>query len=274
VDATASATTNALASGNALVNSDFETVTNSNIPDNFIALAGTIGTNIFAGNTNPYTGNNSMWFTGTGGTPAAVYQLFGTASSTTLGQGGTPYTLSERTAYAVNIWGRTSSTPAAGILRLSLTDTSNNTLNNDNGVALSGTFLLTSLSTTYTNFNTTFVTPTLLPSAGIRLKVDLSTDISSGKSLYLDHLALTPMTNLYTNNGFAQGPYSAVFSGSAAVAVGDQYTIGMTTSMALTTWQGFIQFVFNVAGIAGLKPGLAIRIPTTAGTLVAGTYIA
>jgi len=258
--------------GNLLVNSDFETVTNTNIGDNWIALTGTRGTEIFAGASNPYTGTNSAYFLGVAGlTLTAIYQAFDTTSSATLGAGGTPYELEERTMYGLSVWVKCDSTPAAGVLTFSLTNSSGTVINDDAGNANTLSVDLTAVSSTYLNFTYAFRTPTNLP-ATVWLRAKLTTAITNGRTVYFDHIAMTPMTSLYGT--LPQGPYVAMFSGDTPPRQGDAWTAAVTTSMAKTTWQGALQLMFNIAQIQSATPGLGIRMQTTGGSTVNANLIA
>lgn len=259
-------------SGNLLVNSDMETVTNTNIPDNWIVLTGARATEIFAGASNPYTGSNSLYFLGVAGlTLTAVYQAFDTTSSTTLGAGGTPYALLERTMYGLSVWLKVDSTPAAGVLTFSLTDSSGNVLNDDAGNANTITQDLTAISSTYVNLKGYFRTPTNLPST-VWLRIKLTTAITNGRTVYIDHLSMGVGTSLYGT--LPQGPYCTIHSGDTAPRSGDAWTVAMTTNMAKTTWQGALQLLFNIAQLQSATPGLGIRMQTTGGSTVNANLIA
>jgi hypothetical protein len=213
--------------GNKLYNSDFETFTTSNVPDNWIIATGTAGTHIFAsGSTDAYTGSNALKITGdAGSTLSTVRQTFATTPSTTVGSGGTSGTLTAGEQYAVNGFVKVSAAPAAGVLRIRLVDGSNNVINDDSGTANSFTVSLTTQTTSYAAFNGTFRIPSVLPTT-IKLEVGLSTAIDSGKSLYIDDLALTPMVSLYSG-----GPSFAAFASSTKVAVNDMWTLTTTNTM-------------------------------------------
>lgn len=257
---------------NLLVNSDMETVTNTNIPDNWIALTGTRGTQIFAGASNPYTGTNSLYFLGDAGlTLTAVYQAFDTASSSTLGAGGTPYELEERTMYGFSVWVKVNATPVAGVLTASLVTSADAVINDDAGNANTLSIDLTGVSSTYLNYKYAFRTPTNLP-AVVWLRLKLTTAITSGNTVYMDHISMAPMTSLYGT--LPQGPYVSIHSGDTPPRQGDRWTVAMTTNLALTTWQGQLQYIFNIAQIQSAIPGLGIRLPTTGGSTVNANLIA
>jgi hypothetical protein len=257
--------------GNLLVNSDMEVVSNSNIADNWIVLTGTRGTQIFAGNTNPYTGSNAMWFTGSGGVATAIYQAFNTTPSTTLGSGGTAYELEQRTMYAFNAQVMVDSTPAAGVLAFSLVDDTDAVLNDDAGNANTISIDLTTVTSAYQSVKGYFRTPTNLPDV-VRLRVKTTTAITNTHTVYFDHLSLGLGQSLYGT--LPQGPYVVIHSGDTPPRQGDGWTVAMTSNLALTTWQGQLQFQFNIAQIQSVIPGLGIRMPTTGGSTVSSALIA
>jgi hypothetical protein len=254
------------ATGNLLTNSDFTAfVGNPNLPDNWTALVGTPGTDVFNGTAGGAytTGGGALQFTGTAGTLLdAVTQTFGTPTSTTAGAGGTPAVLKPDTQYAGNVWIKTSATPTAGAAEFSLVDGSNAVVNDDQAVANLATRTLTNVGTTYVNFNFVFRTPAVLPSA-LKLRVRLSTAIDSGKSVYFGRLAFREMAPVY-----AGGPHVAGFSGSAKVIAGnspDAWTFAVTQ-----TWGLFQQYFERVFGMKAL--GLTLPnsgTPTVADTLIA-----
>lgn len=223
--------------GNYTANGNYEVFTNPNLPDNWVSTGGPVSTNVFQGSV-AYDGTKSLKFTGTGGTAAKVYQPFNTPSTTGLGTGGSPSVLLPSTQYLVNFWIQVTSTPAAGVLEVSLTDGSDAIISDMQGVANSQFFTksLTAVSTSWVNVSGALRTPAVLP-AVVRLRLRLSTDIDSGKSLYIDRVGLTKAQSFYQG-----GPQLAGFSGSANVVGGlnpDTWTVALTN-----TW-GLFQKVFE-----------------------------
>jgi hypothetical protein len=209
--------------GNLLQNSDFFTSTTSNVPDNFTLVIGAAGTDTFTDTGNAYTtGGGSVKFTGTGAALLdSITQAFNTPPATGVGAGGAAYKLLPDTQYCVNLWVKTNAVPAAGILELALIDGSANVLNDDNGVANSKTFDLTSgglnIGTTFTNISATFRTPANLTTqtTPFKLRYRLSTAITSGNSVWAGRMSMVAMTPLY--NG---GPFCSVHSGSKNLIAG------------------------------------------------------
>ncbi len=248
--------------GNLLTNSDFKVFSTSNYPDNFFNLVGVAGTTIFnGGSANAYTTNGgSLQFTGDGGgTLIAVYQPFNTASSTTAGAGGTPAKLTAFMPLHLNVWVKTSATPAAGVLEFSLTDGSGTTINDQAGNANLFTKSLTAVSTSFVNVNGAFRLPAN-PPAVIRLKVRLSTSIDNTKSVYLGRMSLTKPTQIYTG-----GPYFSAHSGSTATLANDAWTLPV--SQTYGTFQREFERYFGMRGLGLVMPSSGS--PTIADSLVA-----
>lgn len=236
--------------GNMLVNGNFETFTNTDVPDNWALLVGTATTHAAASAAQFYTGAKSYSIIGDASTEVAFTQKFNTATSTGLGAGGTPATLSPLTQYAFNCWIRNSVSPAAGVFEMSLIDAiAGTTVTDDASVNNLTTRTLTTISTTWTAVNAVFRTPRILPANGVKLKLRASTAISSGTTTFIDRCSFTPMTNTYPG-----GVAIAIFSGATALATNDKWTLAVTN-----TWGGFqreFQRLFKMAGTGGL--GLVI----------------
>jgi hypothetical protein len=71
----------------------------------------------------------------------------------------------------------------------------------------------------YVPIGGTFRTPAVLPPS-LRVRVRLSTPLSSGSALYIDRVAMAEPTSLYP-----QGPAVAVFSGAPNVVRGDSWQL-------------------------------------------------
>jgi hypothetical protein len=264
--------------GNVLQNSDFFTTTTANLPDNWTARVGVVGTDIFTDTANSYTtGGGSLKFLGTGSALLdAVTQDFSTTPATGVGAGGTSYAILPNTVYHVNGWVKCSATPAAGVLEIALTDGSaypSVVQNNDQSVACSFTKSLTAVSTTYVPFNGSFQTPAVLPTTTppLRLRVRLSTAIDSGKAAFIGRLSMTPASQLYG----PQGPFVSIHSGKVAMIDGispDSWTVAMTN-----TWGVFQREFLRLFGMTNLNlPGQSIGMilpssnsPTIPDSLVA-----
>lgn len=241
--------------GNLLDNSDFETFT-SNTPNNWTITVGTAGTQVLQGSAgNSYTGAACLQLAGDGSTLTALTLAF--AGTTTA---GTPAKLTPDTIYAVNLALKVDAVPAAGVLEIALIDGTGPPgaiTNDDQGNANSFTVALTSATTNYVFYNGVFRTPRVNPATGYKLRLRLSTALTSGKNAFIDHLAMTAPTKLY-----AGGPYLAVFSGSVAFIAGsnapDTFTVTTTNNRAGSsnnlTWQTFFDRMFNMRSLGLLLP--------------------
>lgn len=218
--------------GNKLYNSDFETFT-SNYPEDWVIAVGSAGTDILAaGSSAACTGSNALKITGDGATLSCIRQTFNTAHSTTSAGGGTPYVVLPGTSYAVNfVIKAITAAPAAGVLRVRLVDGSNSVIADDAGTDNSFTVDLTAIDTSFVAYNGVFRTPSVLPST-VKLELALTTAITDTKSVVLDDLCLTPMTQLY--NG---GPFIAGFAGSDNTYLGDQWTFAIGNTLGvMASW--------------------------------------
>jgi hypothetical protein len=218
---------------NSLFNSDFETFTTANYPDDWVVSVGAAGTDVLsAGSSDAYTQSNALKFTGDGATLITVYQEFNKAHATALGTGGTPFKLLPGTQYAVH--GKVkvlTSAPAAGTLRVALVDSGATVINDDFGTANSFTVDLTAQTTSYASFSGSFRTPTNLPAIQ-RLQLKTTTALTSTKSVVMDDLAFTPMSQLYKG-----GPYVAAFAASANPILGDSWTLAISNTMGvIASW--------------------------------------
>jgi hypothetical protein len=246
--------------GNKLTNSDFETFTTANYPDNWVIAVGAAGTDVNAAGAG-YTQSNALKITGDGSTLTCLRQTFDTAASTTAGLGGTPGTLAASTRYAVNLFMKRDNAIAAGVLRVRLVDGSNAVVSDDSGTECSFTCDLTTLTASYASFTGTFVTPTVMP-ASIKLELALTTAVDNADSIFIDDLALAPMTQLYVG-----GPSFAGFAGSTAVAINDQWTRAVTNTMG--TLQMWMERFFQLAAKGVQLPSDSGGTETVADSLVA-----
>lgn len=241
------------ANGNLLQNSDFETMTTANRPDNWDLVVGTAGTTLVdGGSSNAYTGSKSIAFVGTAGAVlVAIKQTFDTTPTTTLDAGGTAAELEPETPYAFNCWVKADALVAAGVLRVSLVDGSDTIINDSAGTANTiSTTIGGVVSTSWVNINGVFRLPAVLPSE-VNLKIYLSTALTSGRTLYIDRACLNTMTQLYTG-----GPFASIFSGATNVILNDSWTIAITN-----TWGQIQQFAERVFGMRAM----GLQLPSDTG---------
>ena len=261
VNAVSSLTNNS--NGNVLQNSSFDTQTTTNIPDNWTIATGTAGTQVVAGgSSNAYLGTNSVGLVGDSSTLTAITQLFSQAPSTTVGAGGTLYKPLPWTPYAVNGWVKLSAaSPAAGVLQIDLIDGSGNILNDYSDNQNSATVNLHSIAdTNWHNFNAVFRLPTVLPTQ-VKLRLWLSTALSTGTTAYIDAVAMNPMTQFY--NG---GPFVSVFSGNTNMIQGDTWTLAYTVTWGAV--QQWMQRWFNLSSLNMRLPASTVS-PTVPDSVVA-----
>jgi hypothetical protein len=196
------------ASGAIVQNGDFENFT-SNTPNNWSILVGTAGTTVLKA-TSGYTGAGALQYVGNGTEQTSIAQAI---------------TVQPDTGYHWNLWQKVDVVPAAGVLEVSLVDGSNAVILDNNGNSNAVTLNLhTGSTTSYASFGGSFRTPHVLP-ATVKLRVRLSTAMSSGSNLFIDRLAMGQATQLYQC-----GPYLSIFSGAANFYAGDYFTVGITNN--------------------------------------------
>jgi hypothetical protein len=243
------------ASGNLLTNSDWET-NSSNTFTGWDILVGTTGTDILAAtSTDAYNSSSyALQFKENSGTLPSVTQTFGT---------GTSSTLKPNTVYLVNSYmKRSAALTGNGTVEIGLVDGSNALLTDDAGNSVKFTQVASSLATSYGKVSGVLVTPSVMPTT-TKLRVRMSVAIAdSGKSVYIDNLAMALGTELYTG-----GPYAAVFAGATAPKKSDAWTIAISNSMGA--------FVALFERFFGMK-ALGVQLPSDAAageTLVDGLIV-
>jgi hypothetical protein len=243
--------------GNLLVNSDFETFTVANTPDDWTISVGSAGTQVFDESSLVFTGSHALRFTGSGGVLTALYQaLDGTDGDE----------LEPLEQYAFNCFMRRDGTAAsAGVLTVELVDGNGDVINDEAGVANSFTIDLTALTTSYVSKSGVFRTPLVLPTT-VRLRLRMSTALENSRSVYLDKAALGVMTQLYTG-----GPSLAVFSGADDFGQGDYASAAVTNSRGaagtLDTFQTACDRLLGLRGFDLLLPSSGT--PTISDNLIA-----
>lgn len=229
--------------GNLLRNSDFETWTVANNPDQWVIRVGSAGTTVFKDIANPYTGLADLNILGNGSELTSLTQDF---NSTT----GTAYKLKPLTQYAWNCFVRVdSSAPGAGVLQVSLVDNALAVINDQQGVANSATVSLPGQTATYAKFSGVFRTPAVLPNSNtaLKIRVRLSTALTNAKNVFIDHLALTEMKGTY-----AGGPSFSIFSANTKLIAGDSWTVALTNTLGL--FQKAFQRLFDMRSLGLILP--------------------
>jgi hypothetical protein len=173
--------------------------------------------------------------------------------------------LEPNTVYAVNGYIKMDSTPAAGVLAIDLINGSNAVVNDDAGTANTITKDLTSVSTSYVAVNGFFRTPKALP-ATLKIRVRLSTALTSGRNVYIDHLAMAKATQAYTGADTSSGgPYIAIFRGSTEVIKNDKWTVTAVNNYGGLLQTGFWR-LFNM-------PSLGFQLNSAASGSIADTLV-
>jgi len=231
--------------GNLLTNSDFETFTVTNVPDNWTIVVGTPGATVFKGSAgNSYYGSACLQITGNG------------SENTSLTQ--TLTNIQPLTQYGVNLFIKMSGVPIAGILTIDLIDGSNAVINDAQGAPNSFQKVLTGATTGYLPLNGTFRLPSVMP-ATVKIRIRLSTALENTRSLFIDHLALNPMSLLY-----AGGPMVSIFSGNVKLILGDAWTIAMTNVYG--GWQKAFEQIF------GMRQ-LGLQLPSSGSPTISDSLI-
>jgi hypothetical protein len=217
--------------GNILYNSGFDAFT-SNTPTYWTIAVGTAGTNVFEETTEVYGDGSSLRILGDG-TLVSVTQEFNVST-------GTPLTLDNRTQYAVNLWMKRDGGAAwgSGQLTVDLVDVGNTVIPDVDGNPNSVAFDLTTLSTTFAAFNTTFRTPINLPDRYF-IRYRLTSAIPVGRNLYIDRTALGETTQVYTS-----GPSVALFSGDTPFLAQDNVPCVVTNSRGVAGTLDTFQTLF------------------------------
>jgi hypothetical protein len=248
--------TDAVSGGNLLTNSSWTTFA-SNVPSKWTIDTGTAGTEVVGpAAVSSYDGVGCLSLPGSA-TLAALSQTFA-ASTGTLG------ILAPRSRYAVSVRIKTSAVPATGTLILELTNSSNTVLNDEQGNPLRKTIDLTAATTSYVAYTDVWVTPRALPVTA-KFRVRVGTAIETGRTAYVDHLALVPMAECYPG-----GPAITVVSGVTPFAVGDGWTLLADNDRATQdygfTWQAYLDRLFALRALRLQLPSSGT--PTIPDTLI------
>lgn len=194
-----------------------------------------------SGTAQVYSGTYAVAMAGDGSTlTEMVYKLSG---------------LTAETCYALNAFLTVAASAASGVLTFSLVDGIGGSVINDqqgnaNTLTVNATDLTTSwqaLADVLASGVPVFRTPRKMPSS-VYLRVKWTTALQSGKTAYLDHLALVKMSELY-----AGGPFAAVFGGAADFRIGDAWTITVTNDRAGTVHE-WANRMFDLAASRLLLP--------------------
>lgn len=207
-----------------------------------------------AGTAGVFKGGRALWLAANG------------SELTTINQQLT--NLKPLTAYAFSAWWLADSAPAAGVFTIDLVDGIGGSVINDaQGVANSFTFNASDLTTSWKHISTlvsgecVFRMPTVVPPL-VYLRIRISTAVTNGRQVYLDHVALAEMTELY-----AGGPLIAAFSGNVALKTKDTWSIAVTNDRA-GKLQEWANRNFQMASLGLLLPSNAAGAETIPDTVV------
>lgn len=213
-------------------------------PTGWSVAVGAVGTTV-ARSTTSYANNYAATFVGNGSELTSIRQ---------------DVQVQPVTQYHFLAMVRSSGGVAAGVLNVRLLSGSGAVLADNGGTAISFTQSVASLTTTYQPMAARVLTPTVLPSRVV-LEVRLSTAMTSGAVLFIDHLSLTPAFQLY-----AGGPYLTVFAGNVPFAAGDSFSVTLTNSAGVNT------FARGMDRIFGLK-SLGVKIPSSSSPTIPNSLI-
>lgn len=233
------------------------------------------GANVTDGTTSNYSGvAHCLQFTGnTGGTnlQTEVYQNFTNGAIT----GGSSQAITPNTVYLFYMQLKASVVPAAGVIKVSLTDGSGTVINDNAGNANTITITVSGLgNTNYNAQSGSFRTPTVMP-ANVRLRIKATTPITTGSNVFMDFVALSQPSASIIGGLYAGGPFISIFRGSADLirwvnyAVGDTWTVAITNSLFSSITPSFQTTMNRMLGLASL--GFVLNssgAPTIADTLI------
>jgi hypothetical protein len=238
-------------SNDLLFNGGFETWADG-VPTRWALELGTAGTNVSQESTLVFGGSSALAITGdAGSTLTSLTQRFNSSL-------GTTGALSTLTQYSLNGWlRRDGAAPGDGVLELALVDQFGAIIDDALGTPNSFTVDLTSLSTTYAPYGGSFRTPLVLPSPYF-LRVKLTTALTDTRTVYLDHLSLGAMRQLY-----AAGPYLNVHAGSTPLRQDDTSVVTVTNSRGAGGTLDTFQTLFGQF-FPGEIYGAGILLPSSA----------
>lgn len=232
---------------NFLTNSDFEDFTVADTPDSWVLDIGAAGVGIRETST-AFSGTKALEFRGDGAELTRISQSLRAAPAT---QG---FFEPER-RYALAFQVRVSVAPSAGVLRVSLRETSSGAQIGD-----AITVDLTTVGIVYVSKSVQIKTPDPL-SDTIFIVIELTTALETGKGVFIDHMALTEMIQ------HENGPLFAIFPGAVKWLVADRVTAAVTNDRA-GKFQEFFERAFDMSDKGLLLPSDNVGGETILDTLI------
>jgi hypothetical protein len=197
---------------NIIANGGFEGWS-SNTPASWTITVGTAGTQVLR-STVYARGAYALNLVGNGSTLTTLRQQLSYSNST-------PVAIQPNTDYAIVCYAKKLA-GTVGEVRIGLRDASGTAPTGSSYVALA----LSSLSTSYALYSTTFsIAATNIPTT-LYLDIYSTTALGSTASILIDEVMLVPMSRLYGTNG----PSVLIVPGERDFAVGDKFTIGVTST--------------------------------------------
>lgn len=239
---------------NIITNGDMEDFTVANTPDSWTIDAGSAGTQVLSEASTVYKGSKALELVG---------HATGAALSTSI-----VASVSSRTNYAINFWAKVDVVPAAGVLTVDLYDGSG-VINDEAGTAQSTTYTLSGFTTSYVAKSFCFRLPEPLPAA-VRVRFRLTTALSVGSSLFIDHIGCKAMSQPNSSLPGAT-PYIAIFSGAVDYALDDGTGLKVLEIAANNDYAGAWQKLFN--RLFDMED-LGLILPTSGTTVVDPALIA
>lgn len=177
-------------------------------------------------------------------------------------------TLSPLTRYAFSLRAMADVVPAAGVITIDLVDgIGGSVVADEAGTSISSTIDCTALTTSFAARSFTFTTPQTMPTVTY-WRIRISTAVSSGTSIFLDHACLVAMTELY-----AGGPCVAIFSGNIlpeaknGTSDGDYLTLTVANNYA-GEFQSYFERNFQMAAKRLRLPSVTDGSETLADSLI------
>lgn len=207
---------------NYLNNSNFELWSTLNVPTAWHIGTGTAGVTVFQSSAQFYDGTWSLRIAGSNTEQTSLNQQFSLAFV----RGDTSTIMQPVDQVGFNLFAKVDVNPASGVLEIALVDENGSITQDEQGTSNVVTQSLTTWGSVWKPINGYFRTPRVMPSA-IYLRLRMSTALSSGSNLFIDHAALAEPFQLYQG-----GPGVMVFSGNEQLIDGDTFTLTITNDFA------------------------------------------